>query len=212
MQGHKKILMLLLGLALTLAACLNPGQPKNKVEYFTLEYVPPLVGTHRPLPHVIRVQQFSVSPHYNSNRIIYRDKSYKRQAYTYYKWQANPAKLATYFLSRDLRESGLFKAVLPADSRFAPAFALEGTVNDFLEKDGESTWEAVLSVSIAFLDEKEPDISQKIIFQKTYHASKPCRQKNPRALAAAMSSAMSVISSELTTDIYNHLAARKADR
>jgi cholesterol transport system auxiliary component len=202
--------MLLLGLTLTLAACLNPGQPKNKVEYYTLEYAPPLVGTHRPLPHVIRVQQFSISPVYNSNRIIYQDNSFKRQDYIYYKWQANPAKLVTYFLSRDLRETGLFKAVLPADRRFAPAFAVEGTVNDFLERDGESTWEAVLSVSIAFLDEKEPDISQKILFQKTYRASRPCRQKNPRALAAAMSSAMSVISGEVINDIYNYLAARKA--
>jgi hypothetical protein len=113
MIGHKRVITLLLCLTLSLAACLNLEQPKNKIEYYTLEYDPPAVGHHQPLPYVIRVQQFSVSPIYNSNRIIYRDKSYKRQAYTYYKWQANPAKFVTYYLSRDLQESGLFKAVLP---------------------------------------------------------------------------------------------------
>jgi len=208
MIGHKKFVTLLLCHTLSLAACLNLEQPKNKIEYYTLEYDPPAMGHHQPLPYVIRVQQFSVSPIYNSNRIIYRDKSYKRQAYTYYKWQANPARFVTYYLSRDLQESGLFKAVLPADGRFAPAFLVAGTVNDFMESDGENTWEAVLSVSIAFMDEQETDISQKIFFQKTYRTSKPCRQKNPQALAAAMSLAMSEISGNIINDLYHFLAAR----
>ncbi len=123
-------------------------------------------------------------------------------------WWVNPAKFVTYYLSRDLKESGLFKAVLPGDRRFAPSYLVEGTVDDFLEIDGENTWEAVLSVSIAFMDEKETDISQKILFQKTYRISKPCRQKNPRALAAAMSLAMSEISGKIINDLYNFLAAR----
>ena len=212
MIGHKKIIALMLCLTLPLAACLNLKQPKNKIEYYTLEYDPPAVGNHQPLPHVIRVQRFSVSPIYNSNRIIYRDKSYKRQAYTYYKWQANPAKFVTYYLSRDLQESGLFKAVLPAHGRFAPAFLVEGTVNDFLERDGENPWEAVLSVSIVFMDEKETDISRKILFQKTYRTEKPCRQRNPRALAAAMSLAMSEISGKIINDLYHFLAAPNSVR
>ena len=212
MVRHKKILILLLCLTLPLAACLKLKQPKNKIEYYTLEYDPPVVSYHQALPYVIRVQQFSISPIYNSNHIIYRDKSYKRQAYAYYKWRANPAKFITYYLSRDLKESGLFKAVLPGDSRLAPSYLLEGTVDDFLEKDGENTWEAVLAVSIAFMDEKKTDISQKVLFQKTYRTSKPCRQKNPRELAAAMSLAMSEISGKIINDLYNILAARNEVR
>jgi cholesterol transport system auxiliary component len=208
MVRHKKILILLLCLTLPLAACLKLKQPKNKIEYYTLEYDPPVVGNHQALPHVIRVQQFSISPIYNSNRIIYRDKSYQRQAYAYYKWRANPAKFVTYYLSRDLKESGLFKAVLPGDSRLAPSYLVEGTVDDFLEMDGDNSWEAFLSVSIAFMDETETDISQKILFQKIYRTSKPCREKNPRALAAAMSLAMSEISGKIINDLYNFLAAR----
>jgi cholesterol transport system auxiliary component len=212
MLRQKKIEILLLCLTLSLAACLKLKQPKNKIEYYTLEYDPPVVENHHPLPQVIRVQQFSVSPVYNSNRIIYRDKSYKRQAYSYHRWRANPARFVTYYLSRDLKESGLFKAVLPGDSRIAPAYLVEGSVDDFLERDGENAWEAVLSVSIVFMDEKQTDISQKILFQKTYHASKPCKQKNPRALAKAMSLAMSEISSNIIHDLYNYLAARNEEK
>jgi ABC-type uncharacterized transport system auxiliary subunit len=208
MVGHTKILILLLCLTLPLAACLKFKQPKNKIEYYTLEYDPPVAGNHQALPYVIRVQQFSVSPIYNSNQIIYRDQSYKRQAYAYYKWRANPASFVTYFLSRDLKESGLFKAVLHSDGRFSPSYLVEGTVDEFLEMDGDDTWQAVLSISIAFMDENEADISQKILFQNTYHTSKPCRQKNPRALAAAMSAAMSDISGKIINDLYQILALR----
>lgn len=205
---HKKILILLLCFSLPLAGCLKLKQPKSKITYYTLEYDPPITGNYQTLPHVIRVQPFSVSPMYNSNRIIFRDSSYKRQAYTYYKWRANPAEFVTYFLSRDLQRSGLFKAVLPKDSSIPPSYLVEGTVDDFLEMDRDSTWEAVLSVSIVFMDENKTDISRKILYQKTYHASKPCRQKNPRALAAAMSLAMSEISGKIINDLYDFMKAR----
>lgn len=210
MIGHTKTLMLWLGLTLPLAACLNLKQPHNQIEYYSLEYDPPITANRPALPDVIRVLQFSVSPIYNSNRIIYRDQSYKRQAYSYYKWRANPAQFVTYFLSRDLKESGMFKAVLPGDSRVAPAYLVEGTVDEFLEVAGNENWEAALAVSIVLMDESQTDISQKVLFQKTYRTRKPCEQKHPRALAAAMSLALSEISLNIIDDLSNNLAARNA--
>ena len=197
-----------MGITLSLVACLNFKQPRNKIEYYTLEYASPLVGDHRPLPSVIRVDKFSVSPIYNSNRIIFRDKSFKRQAYAYYKWRVNPGDFVTYFLSRDMKKAGLFKAVLSRDSSFPSSYIMEGTVDDFFELDRVNGWDAVLAVSIAFMDEAEPDISKKILFQKTYRTSKPCQQKHPRALAQAMSLAMSEISGNIIKDIYELLEAR----
>jgi len=202
MVRNKIVLILLLGLPLILGACLNLAQPKNKVEYYTLEYDPPLWDDLPTLSCTIRVERFSVSPIYNSNRIIYRDRSFKRQAYAYYKWRANPGNLVTYLLGRDMQQSGLFKAILPSSSKFPAAFILEGTVNEFLETDTHNGWEAKLSVSIAFMEENEPDISKKILFQKTYHTNRSCRQKHPRALAEAMSLAMSEVSGEIINDIY----------
>jgi cholesterol transport system auxiliary component len=208
MVGHPKIFILLLCLTLPLAACLNLKQPQNRIEYYTLEYDPPVAVNRQALPYVIRVQQFSVSPIYNSNRIIYREQSYERQAYSYYKWRANPAQFVSYFLSRDLKESAGFKAVLPADSSVAPAYRVEGAVDEFLEVAGEKYWQAVLAVSIVLLDENQADISQKVLFQKTYRTTKPCEKKHPRALAAAMSLAMSEISGRIIDDLFNNLAAR----
>jgi cholesterol transport system auxiliary component len=198
-----------MGLTLPLNACLDLKQPSNKIEYYSLEYDPPRIGDHQPVSHVIKVELFSVSPIYNTRKIIYRDDAYKRAAYDYHKWQANPAELVTYFLARDMRHSGLFKAVVTRNSRFPYAYVLGGSVDEFLESDMQSGWQADLSLNILLISEHETDASKKIIFQKSYHIRKPCRQKTPRALAEAMSAAMSEASAQIIYEVYNRLAGRQ---
>ena len=206
MTRVKIILILLMGLTLPLSACLDLKQPSNKIEYYSLEYDPPRLGDHQPGSHVIKVELFSVSPMYNTRKIIYRDDAYKRAAYDYHKWQANPAEFVTYFLTRDMRQSGLFKAVVTPNSRFPYAYVLGGSVDEFLESDMQAGWQADLSLNILLINEHETDASKKIIFQKSYHINKPCRQKNPRALAEAMSAAMSEASAQIINEVYNRLA------
>jgi len=204
----KIILILLMGLTLPLTACLDLKQPRSKIEYYSLEYDPPRMGDHQPVSHVIKVALFSVSPIYNTRKIIYRDDAYKRAAYDYHKWQANPAELVTYFLARDMRQSGLFKAVFTRNSRLPHAYVLGGSVDEFLESDTQAGCQADLSLNIVLMSEHETDISRKIVFQKSYHIRKPCRQKNPRALAEAMSVAMAEASAQIIDEVYNRLANR----
>jgi cholesterol transport system auxiliary component len=154
------------------------------------------------------VELFSVSPIYNTRKIIYRDDAYKRAAYDYHKWQANPAEFVTYFLARDMRQSGLFKAVVTRNYRFPHTYMLGGSVDEFLESDMQAGCQADLSLNIVLMSENETDVSKKIIFQKSYHIRKPCRQKNPRALAEAMSKAMAEASTQIIDEVYNRLANR----
>jgi cholesterol transport system auxiliary component len=209
MTHAKIILILLMGITLPLTACLDLKQPRNKIEYYSLEYDPPRVGNHPPVSQVIKVALFSISPIYNTRKIIYRDAAYKRAAYDYHKWQANPAEFVTYFLARDMQQSGLFKAVVTRKSRFSHAFTLRGTVDEFLESNLSDGWQANLSLNVFLVNEQETDVTKKIIFQKSYHISTPCRQKNPQALAEAMSAAMSEASAKIIHEVYNHLADRQ---
>ena len=209
MIRDKRALTWMLCFILLCGGCLDLKQPKNKVEYYTLEYDPPAAGNRQSLPLVIKVEPFTVSPIYNTNRIIYRDTSFKREAYVYYKWWANPGDFVTHFLKRDMQKSGLFEAVLSRESKFASSYMLEGTVDEFLEYDTENHWDAVLSVSIALIAENETDVSQAVLFQKPYRTRKPCRQKHPRALAEAMSLAMSEVSEAIIMDIYEFLKDHK---
>ncbi len=200
--------MSILVLALLMGSCLNLKEPRKKIDFYTLEYGPPQITGLQPLPFVIRVIRFTVAPAYNTDRMIYRDRSFGREAYFYHKWRANPGDLVTYFLSRDMKRSGLFKAVIPYDSTFPSSFAVEGSVDQFLEWDTRENWKAVLTISIALMAENEPDISKRVLFQKTYGKEALCRRKNPRALAEAMSQAMAGVSEEIIRDIYLHLKDR----
>ncbi len=192
--------------------CVDLKQSAARIQYFTLEYDSPEFPGLAPLPAVLKVTPFSVAPQYNTTRIIYRDGSYKRDEYFYSKWRANPGALATYFLRRDLAQTGLFNAVLPSDSRFPFSYVLEGAVDQFYELDEEERWMAVLSLTIALMDAKDPNAARNVLFQKTYSQRKPCLQKNPTGLAEAMSLAMKDASANIIRDVYASIKDRMEKR
>jgi ABC-type uncharacterized transport system auxiliary subunit len=152
------------------------------------------------------VERFQVAPIYDTTRIIYRKRPYTRDTYFYHKWQANPGDLVTYFLTRDIRQSSAFKAIRTAGTELRPSHIVAGMVDEFYEDDHQEYWEAVLTVSISVLKNNETDISEQVLFQKKYSRREPCSQKNPQALAKAMSKAMAGISEMIIKDIYAHLA------
>lgn len=191
---------------LSCCACSGLKQPGQKIDYYTLEYEPPQVQGIATLPFVLRIERFGVSPLYDTHQIIYRDRSFRREAYPYEKWRASPGDLVSYYLSRDFERAGLFKAVAPYESRVEPSLIMEGSVDEFFEWDSEDGWKAVLTVSAVLLSCPEPDVSKRIIFQKTFHAVKPCKKKNVSSLSAAMSEAMAEVSAQLIRTTYQHLA------
>lgn len=208
MEQVKKICFFLVGASILLSGCMNLKQPVNKIDHYTLESAPPKISGLKPLSHVIKVERFKASPTYNTPRIIYRDGSFKRDAYVYYRWRATPGVLVTQILNRDIRHSRLFKAVLTSDTRASASYLLEGTVDEFFEWDTEASWKAVLSLSITLMDENNTDAWEKILFQKTYREEAQCKRKNPSALAEAMSRAMSEISEQIIKDVYDCLKDR----
>lgn len=204
MTCRKRLLIFLV--LLSCCACSSLKQPSQKIDYYTLEYEPPQVQGITALPFVLKIERFSVSPLYNTHQIIYRDRSFRRDAYPYEKWRASPGDLVTDYLSRDLRHVGLFKAVAPYESRVEPSLVMEGSVDEFFEWDSEDGWKAVLTVTTVLLAHPEPDVSKRIIFQKTFHAVKPCRKRNVTSLSEAMSEAMAEISAQVIRTTYQHLA------
>jgi cholesterol transport system auxiliary component len=207
MNRLKKILALFF--SLLFCACTSAlKQPASKTDFYTLEYNPPQISDPegaKQLPVVIKIDRFSMAPEYNTNQMIYRDKSFKRNVYNYHAWRARAGDLVSYFLSRDMKQSGLFKGVFSPDSRSASSHVLEGSVDEFFEWDTEKDWKAVLTVSVTLLLQDEPDISKRIIFQKSYNTKEICKKRNPKALAEAMSQAMKKISAEIIKDIYDSL-------
>jgi ABC-type uncharacterized transport system auxiliary subunit len=209
MKWSNKIYLLFLSLPILFGACVSLNQPVKKIEYYMLEYPLPQIKTLNPLPHVIRMDRFTVAPSYNTSQIIYRDQSFKREAYVYYRWQTNPGAIVTTLLHRDIKNSGLFKAVLDPGSLFSPHYRIEGTVDEFFEWDTQKAWKAILTVSIILNEKDQKDIKNRILFQKTYRKAEICQQKKPKAVAEAMSQALSKISEEMIIDVYDCLKTRQ---
>lgn len=194
----------LLAVILWLAGC---GKPPTLVQKYILEYPPPVPRASLPLEEGIKVEQFSVAQAFNSTAMIYRPHPYKSEAYSYHRWRVSPGYLVTDYLLRDLRKSGLFKAVLPYDSSDKGRFLLEGGVEEIQEIDEPDGWKAALALNITLLDLNEKEITKRVVFQKNYRVEEPLAEKTPNGLAQGMSRAMERLSGEIITDIYR--AAKK---
>ena len=194
---------------LLIGGCFGQKHSGPKTSYYVLEYASPQFSGMPPLPTVLQVERFQVAPFYRTERMVYREDAFKRNAYPYHKWRVDPGELVAYFLARDIRQSHLFKGVLTPESVSPPTHIIEGSVEQFYEHDATDQWEAILSISIVLVAANEPDTSRRILFQKTYTTRRACSRKNPQALAAAMSHAMSTVSGMIIADIYGALTVSK---
>lgn len=192
----------LAALCLACGACSGGRAAPEQTRFYTLEYTPPAGPAERRLDCSLRVERFQVAPAYASERIVYREKAYQRQAYIYHRWRASPGDLLAYHLARDLRHSQLFAAVVGSDSPLATTHAVEGGVEEFFEEDGPQGWHAVLAISVTLTRENEPDPARRVLFQRIYRAREACAEKTPAAVVQAMSAAMARVSADATRDIY----------
>jgi len=205
------IIIIVVFFSLAFNGCISLKQPGIKIQYYTLEYdalKPGKSSVTEQKPAILKVKHFSAAPIYNTDRIIYSDQQFRRTPYFYHKWKVKPAVLVTYFLSRDLKESGLFVAVLPPTSSSLHTHTIEGTVDEFLECDSDDSWQAVLSISVTLQVAKEPDTNKRVIFQRSFSTKKKCKEKNPLALAEAMSLAMAEVSKEIGIAIHEALEGK----
>jgi len=205
-----KRMLLFAGAAIFLAACLGAKGPPVESDIYALEYpVPAAVDQARRLAWSVRVDAFDAHPFIGTDRIAYREKAFKMETYRYHRWQAPPALLVAWHLERDLKRAGFCRAVIGSDSLLQTTHVIEGTVEEFYENDAEAGWEAVLSISLTLASNGTEDAGRRILMQRRYGASRPCRNRTPQAVAEAMSAAMADVSQKALEDIYQTLAAAK---
>lgn len=194
---------------LLLAGCFPMSRPAYEVELYTLDYPPPVQGGAR-LDQIVRLDRFSVAQAYNSTAMVYSPEAYRLAVYQYNRWRVNPGDIATDYLARDFRSSGLFRAVFSNRQREAARFEVEGSVEEFLESRQTDGWKAALVLEVTLLDTAAPSIDQKVVFQRRYRASEPLSGQTPAAFARGMSACMSRVSAEIINDVARAIAARAA--
>jgi len=195
------ILPLVFVLLLT-AACTPAKSPGRAFEYYTLEYASPVFGNRPPFNELVTVERFSSAPAFNTTAMVYRSAPSVLNTYTFHRWKSSPPEMVTDLVLRDLRQSGLFKAVFSGYDEVDARFVLQGRPEEFLEIEDRGSRKALLSLDITLLERSRRDAAGSVIFQKTYRALEPLESQTPVALARAMSRAMEQVSRQATSDIY----------
>lgn len=206
-SGRANTRWMMVLLLFIMGACTSLQQPSLRVDHYTLEYAPPPPVGRQALSVILRVERFSVAASYNTQQMVYREGSFKRETYAYHRWRANPGDLVSDNLARDMRQSGLFQAVVQEGSTVAATHIVEGSVDEFFEWSSGEGWKAALTVTATLIKAKEIDTSKKILFQQRFHVLQPCREKSPTGFAEAMSEAMSRVSGQIMKTMHEHLSS-----
>lgn len=188
-------------LIVLLAGCLGGTAPPPLVRQYSLEYPPPRVENVSRTEALLKVGRFSVDRLYIGPSMLFREGPFRRDAYHEQRWRVSPGDMVTDFLRRDLRNAGLFRAVLSARDTEETRFVLEGGVEEFLEVDEGESRKALLVAMVTLLDLSFRDVSRRVVFQKTYRCETLFTQEGSAGLAEAMSRAMSQFSAQVISDV-----------
>jgi ABC-type uncharacterized transport system auxiliary subunit len=192
--------LLMLSMVL-IAGCSFGAKPSYKVNQYTLEYPSPFSKEFTPTNEFVKVEQFSVSQTFDTSAMVYKEGPNLRNVDPYNRWRTKPGEMTAEYLVRDLRNSGLFRAVVSNDDNMETRYLLEGEVDEFLEIDEKDGRKAVLGLNLTFLDLTKRNMIEKVIFQRDYKVVEPYPEKTPAGLAQGMSRAMEKISRQIILDL-----------
>ncbi len=184
-----------------ITGCIKRAAPSNIVERYTFEYPSPDFSGIAKTDQTIKVERFSVAKAFNSQSMVFRPEPYQLDTYASNRWMINPGDMVSDYLLRDLRNSGLFKAAFSFRDLEDARYVLEGSVDEFLEIDNESTRTAAITLSITLFDFSRAGLANRLLFQKKYQATEPLTERTPRGLAQAMSTGMGKLSAMIIHDI-----------
>lgn len=190
---------------LGLSGCIFPTQPDITVTQYTLTYQPP--GNYQLdwLPGAIRISRFTSAREFNTQSMLFSPGPGMQQAYNYSHWRVFPADLIGDFLTRDMRQAGLIKVT---GTEFA-RFRLDGAVDEFWRVDWPGASRVRMVITCTLIDRQaERNITEQLMFQRTYIQEMSVDDDSPLSMALAMSRAMAAFSRQIQDDIYTVIQER----
>jgi len=196
-------------LIMTLAGCLGGGNTTPLPFQYSLEYPLPHPADLTPLDVALKIERFASAQAINNVSMIYRSQPYRYDAYYYHYWRVRPRDLVTDFLLRDLKSSGLFKAVFSYQDGQDGRFVVQGAVTECsAQYELPDTQRAVLSLTLTLLDTSEREITKQVLLEKRYDFSPAMEKRTPDALARGISASMEALSPQILQDIHRTVHER----
>ncbi len=187
-----------------ITGCVGLGKPSPQARMYAVEYPEPAFKLLSPVNEAVRVGRLSSSRVFSGRAILYRPEPFLLAAYPYDYWAAAPADMVRDLLARDLRASGLFKAVFARQDYNDARFHLDGEIVEFFEDDTGGPAAVIRLDAVVF--DRRGGKDAKPLLQKSYRFREPC-ERNARGVAQGMSRAAANLSERLILDVY-HSASR----
>lgn len=194
-------------LSFMITGCAGSGKPQYEVEKYLLSYSSPSWDKFDKLNISVKFNRFSIAAAYNSDNMIFRDNTYSFDYFNYSRWAVNPADMIADSLVRDMRDSGLFRAVFSHYETQDGQFIISGSIDEFYLREDRSNKTALISIIISLQDTRERETGKRMMFQKKYTREERLQESSPRGYCQAASEAMRVISEQITKDIYTDIKA-----
>jgi len=184
-----------------LSGCLGGTPAPVPTTYYTLEYPSPRPSSQVTADTVLRLEDMESPSEPAGRDILYRSGPFMRDAYRYHRWHVPPTDMVQGLLLRDIRASGLFRAVLSPAEAGTARYLLSGRVEEFLQREDQGSSLATLVISMTLVDTGGNGEIDRIVLQNTYRLAEPLGSRKPADLAKGMSAAMAHLSRELIIDI-----------
>jgi ABC-type uncharacterized transport system auxiliary subunit len=193
-------------LAGLLAGCSSPPETR----YYTLRGDKPLDGKPAPAaaPTVL-LDRFTIDDAYADERIAYRREGHELGFDPYSRWAGAPAAQVEDAVRELLRASGLFGAVRQpqplGDGRSSYDLVVTGRVGRLEEVDAsDDEWLGALDLDLYLLDGK----SRAVLAERHFAKSARAEKRNPREVAAAISSLLAEAVGDFVAGVKPLVAAR----
>ncbi len=194
---------------LLVAGCVSVGKPQLNVDQYLLDYKTPVFEKQPLADDSIRMERFTIAAAWNSRNMVIRYENGAIDHFNYNQWAVNPADMVGDNLLRDLRQSGLFRAVF---SRYTPGegrFVVNGAVEEFFLRMDKAGQIAVAGLTITLYDTKQRDTTKRILFQRKYQEEKHLADSTPAGYCAAMGMAQGTLSRRIINDVYQAVIKAK---
>jgi ABC-type uncharacterized transport system auxiliary subunit len=191
------IIVIIIGLT----GCLGWTGSATPSRQYILEYPPPRAVRGAGIAEMLKVGHFSTARLLAGPAMLTRTGAFRLDAYHEHRWRVAPAEMVTDLLRRDLRHAGIFRAILSSRDAEETRFILEGGVEEFFEVEEGGGRKALLVTTLTLLDLSRQEVSERVVFQKTYRSEALFTAEGAAGFAEAMSRAMAQLSTQVITDI-----------
>lgn len=185
-----------------LSGCFGVGRATPPVVRYVIESprIAPSISLLSPV--CVRVDGFHAAAGYRDVEMVIKPRSFVREGYAHARWRMAPADMLTYLVVRDLRDAGMFRAVLSPNEGGEARFVIEALVEECHQEDAADDKSfASMVVAVTVSDLRAEKEEERIPFQRRYDVKEPLKVRGPDGLAQAMSTAAARFSEALRGDL-----------